>query len=356
MRSRFGSLGLVLASIVLTLAGLEIGLRLTRVLDEGIDGLTHWPNLVLEARTAKLDAETAGRAVHDARLGFVGRPGYRSHNGRLGYDAEGYRVAPAPPGVPLEEPPILVVGDSFAHGDGLSDGESWPARLQSLTGRRVVNAAMSGYGLDQIALRAGFAAPEVKPAALVLSFIADDLRRAEMKRVWGMEKPWFALTGGTLALNNVPVPPHPDPASTLDLWQRLFGWSVLLDTVLDALGWRYEWALDYERALPRGAGERLACPLMKRVAALGLPTLVVAEYDAYHWQDEAWRAVTRRIDDTVLDCARAAGLSTLDLFETMDEGVRRQGLAALFTGGHPSAAGAALAARRIAQEVRTLLK
>lgn len=31
--------------------------------------------------------------------------------------------------------------------------------------------------------------------------------------------------------------------------------------------------------LPRGAGERMACPLMRRLAAIGLPVLVVAQYD-----------------------------------------------------------------------------
>ena len=91
----------------------------------------------------------------------------------------------------LAEPPILVVGDSYAHGDEVNDAETWPARLQPLIGRRVVNAAMSGYGIDQMVLRAEMRRPEVKPAAIIMSFIADDVRRTEMKRVWGAEKPYF---------------------------------------------------------------------------------------------------------------------------------------------------------------------
>ncbi len=55
---------------------------------------------------------------------------------------------------------------------------------------------MSGYGFDQIALAAEKAAAEVKPAAIILSFTADDTRRNEMKRVLGAEKPYFEPVNG----------------------------------------------------------------------------------------------------------------------------------------------------------------
>jgi hypothetical protein len=291
------------------------------------------------------------RAVPDPRLGFVGRPGYRSGDGALSYDAHGLRPTPPPAGVALAEPPILVVGDSFAHGDEVRDDESWPARLQGLAGRRVVNAAMSGYGIDQMVLRAEIVARDVKPAAIVMSFIADDVRRAEMKRVWGAGKPYFELAGGKLVERNVPVPPPPDPRRTLDVWQRLFGWSVLLDRVIEVLGWKYEWVLDYARVLPRGEGMKLACPLFRRLAAIGVPVLVVAEYDPYHWQDDAWRSETRKVDDAVLACASAAGLATLDLFAAIDEGVRAQGLWTIYRRAHPAPPGTEIAARRIAAEL-----
>jgi hypothetical protein len=347
-RALLARIALVMGSIVFSLAALELGLRLAN----GWDGVTHWPNLVVQARSVSWATGSSSRAVHDPRLGFVGRPGYRSSDGDLTYDAHGRRPTPAPEGVALAEPPLLVVGDSYAHGDEVSDAESWPARLQGLAGRRVVNAAMSGYGIDQMVLRAEIVAAETKPAAIVLSFIADDVRRAEMKRVWGAEKPYFELVEGRLVERNVPVPPYPDPASTLDLWQRLFGWSVLVDTILRHQGWQYEWALDYARVLPRQAGERLACPLLARLAAIGVPVLVVAEYDPYHWQDDKWRAETRRTDDAVLACASAAGLATLDLFETIDEGVRKQGLWTIYRRAHPGPLGTELAARRIAAELQ----
>ena len=342
-----GRLALLVGSILFSLVVLELGVRALR----GWDGLVHWPNLVVQARNVSWANGNGSRAVHDPRLGFVGRPGYRSSDGDLGYDDRSLRITPPPEGVPLAEPPILVVGDSFAHGDEVRDAERWPARLQPLIHRRVINAAMSGYGIDQMVLRAELVARETRPAAIVMSFIADDVRRAEMRRVWGAEKPYFERVEGRLVERNVPVPPPPDPASTLDVWQRLFGWSVLLDTVLEAVGWHYEWTVDYARVLPRGEGERLACPLFARLAAIGVPVLVVAEYDPYHRLDQEWRAVTRRIDDAVLACAAAAGLATLDLFETIDQGVRQQGLRTIYRRAHPAPPGTELAARRIAAEL-----
>jgi len=345
-----GRIALVVGSILFSLAVLELGVRASR----GWDTLTHWPNLVVQARTMSWARVADSRAVPDTRLGFVGRPNYVSSDGALTYNAHSLRPTPAPDGAALAEPPVLVVGDSYAHGDEVKDAETWPARLQGLIGRRVINAGMSGYGIDQMVLRAELVAAETKPAAIVLSFIADDARRAEMKRVWGAEKPYFEQVDGRLVERNVPVPPPPDPASTLDLWQRLLGWSALVDEVLKSQSWQYEWQVDYARILPRGAGAQLACPLFKRLAAIGAPVLVVAEYDPYHWQNDEYRAVTRATDDAVLACARAAGLATLDLFETIDKAVREKGLWTVYRRNHPSPVGTELAAHRIAEELTTL--
>jgi hypothetical protein len=350
-----GRVALVVGSILFSLLLLELGVRAVNGDEQGgWHALVHWPNLVVQARTLSWARGDNSRAVADTRLGFVGRPNYVSSDGALHYDAHSFRVTPAPEGMALDEPPILVVGDSYAHGDEVRDAETWPAHLQALLHRRVVNAAMSGYGIDQMVLRAAIVAPDVKPAAIVLSFIADDARRAEMKRVWGVEKPYFELINGVLVERNVPVPTSPAPASTLDLWQRLFGWSRLVDTVLESQGWKYEWQLDYARVLPRGMGAKLACPLFERLAGIGVPVLVVAEYDPYHWQNDDYRKITRATDDKILACAKAAGLATLDMFPTIDAAVARQGLWTIYRRFHPGPAGTELAAHRIAEELRRL--
>ncbi len=334
---------MIVGSLLVGLILLELGIRLT----DGPEALTHWPNLVLEARVRRVDN---GRMIYDPRLGFAPRPGLS--NDGLHYDDHGFRLSPTAPAAPLAEPPILVVGDSFAHGDEVADSEAWPARLQALTSRRVVNAAVSAYGIDQTVLRAEAVAAEVKPAALVLGFIADDVRRSEMKRTWGAEKPYFALVDGVLVLRNVPVPPSPPPADTLSIWQRLFGRSLLVDFVLQRLGWQYEWTIDHERVMSAREGEQLLCPLMRHVASLHLPTLVVAEYDSYVWRDPAYAPVVRAVSDKVLGCAAAAGLATLDMFGPMEAAVKQRGVEALYRVAHPGPEGTRIAAEAIAAELQ----
>jgi hypothetical protein len=333
--------GLVIVSIVVALIVLELGCRLLR----GPDWLVDWRNLVLKER---LDTKAygAGRLMPDRQLGFAARPGYGKDG--LHYDEHGWRVAPNPDGVALAEPPILVVGDSIAHGDEIADGETWPSRLQLALRRRVINIAMSGYGFDQIVLAAEKTVAEAKPAAVILSFTADDTRRNEMKRVWGAEKPYFELVNGKLILRNTPVPPSPAPADTLDFWHRAFGWSVLVDTVLRHKGWQYEWAVDHERVLPRNTGQEISCILLARLKGLGVPTLVVAEYNRYVFENEEYAAETRRTTGAVLKCAADLGLATLDQFDMDKAAVAKSGLAALFRLSHPSPEGARLAAAAIA--------
>jgi hypothetical protein len=347
LREGLKGLALVVASVLFSLVLLELGLRAVNGAPGGWQGLTHWPNLVLQARTASWDKHT----VPDPRLGFIPRPDYYWEHGMAHYDAHSDRVTPAPAGMTLAEPPVLVLGDSFAHGDEIDDSEAWPTRLQPLIHRRVVNAAMSGYGIDQMVLRGEIEAAREKPAAIVLSFIADDVRRMEMKRVWGAEKPYFALVDGKLVERNVPVPPSPDPATTLDVWDIAFGRSVLVKTVLGSLGWWYEWTADHVRAMPSGDGLTLVCPLFKRLAGVGVPVLVVAEYAPFHWQNERYARTTSQTMRSVLKCADAAGFATLDLFPTIDEGVAKQGLWTIFRVAHPAPAGTALAAKAIAAEL-----
>ncbi|MBS0524106.1 MAG: SGNH/GDSL hydrolase family protein [Proteobacteria bacterium] len=343
LREGLKRLALVVGSVLFGLMMLELGLRAL----DGWRSLAHWPNLVLQARTASWDRHT----VHDPRLGFVPRPDYYWYHGMAHYDAHSDRLTPAPPGMALAEPPVLVLGDSFAHGDEIDDSETWPTRLQPLIHRRVVNAAMSGYGIDQMVLRGEIEAAREKPAAIVLSFIADDVRRMEMKRVWGAEKPWFTLVDGQLVERNVPVPPSPDPATTLDLWHTMLGRSVLVETVLKSLGWWYEWTADHVRVMPSGDGLTLVCPLFQRLAGVGVPVLVVGEYAPFHWQNERFARTTRQTMRAVLTCADAAGFATLDLFDTIDAGVAKQGLHTIFRQAHPGPAGTALAAQAIAAEL-----
>src|SRR5205085_1024503 len=110
-----------------------------------------------------------GRHVHDDRLGYAPRPGYVGPG--LTIDGDALRATGACPADATSIPPILAVGDSYTFGDDVTDLQSWPAQLQRLTGRRVLNGGVSGYGFDQIVLRAEQLAAVHKPAVIVVSCI-----------------------------------------------------------------------------------------------------------------------------------------------------------------------------------------
>mgnify|MGYP003911508547 CR=1 FL=1 len=100
---------------------------------------------------------------------------------------------------------IIALGDSMTEGFAVGNDETWPAQLERLTGRRVLNAGVRGYGLDQIVLRAERLVPELKPSTVVLAFIADDILRTALAVRDAKGKPWFVPDGEGLALSNVPV-------------------------------------------------------------------------------------------------------------------------------------------------------
>jgi len=339
---------LILFSVLFSLFVLEFALRAWR----GPEWLLKFPNLIREERVSTRN-NSDNRAQYDSVLGFIGIPNYRSP--KFNYDEHAFRITPAPPGVTLKEPPILAVGGSVTLGFGLADDETFPSQLQSMIGRRVINAGMDGYGLDQMILRAEVVVPQVKPAAIVVGTGLENLKRNEMSRVFGVEKPYFELVDGKLVLRNEPVPPTPDPATTLDFWQRLLGRSLLVDELLSRLHMRYDWYVDHVYTLPAGEGIAEACPLFKRLAALKLPTIVVAEYQPYLWYEPAVMRTDKAATAEMLRCAQQAGLATVDPFDEIDRTMRTAGHDALFAKvEHPNAAGQALTARLVAEKLRQL--
>jgi len=273
-----------------------------------------YPNFVLTARTV-LSERDDGRYVHDREVGHVPRAGYAAPGTTI--QADGLRRT----GEQVAGAPILAVGDSFTYGDEVNDGQTWPAQLQLMAGRRVLNAGVSGYGFDQIVLRAEQLAAKYKPAAIVVSFIADDIRRTEMRRLWSADKPYFVIEHGKLALRGVPVPPRAEAASTLSLWQWTLGYSYLFDLVLRRLDLLHGWYGDHERVQAPGSGEHLSCLLAARLGELqkqsGAKVIVVAEYDPVVWDDPAFATEQRRLTKGLLDCAAKAGLATIDSFDAL---------------------------------------
>ncbi|MFN8644251.1 MAG: hypothetical protein U0802_22305 [Candidatus Binatia bacterium] len=206
-------------------------------------------------------------------------------------------------------PLILAVGDSFAFGDGVDDRDAWPAVLEEVSGQRVINAGMIGFGLDQAVLRAEQLIDVYRPDTLVVAFIPHDILRCEMSYWSGFSKPYFEVADGSLRLHPAEVPP-PVPFASL---KRLLSLSMTLDLLYPRyLHWQGPEALAVHHQ-----GREVACLLMERLAALarahGTRVVVLA-----HPQQPATPDADRATKDAVLACARANGLLALDLFPVFE--------------------------------------
>jgi hypothetical protein len=288
--------------------------------------------------------------MHDQRLGYVPKPGFRGA-GAGGWpvtiDADGFRRSGGA-GESGADRAILAVGNSYTFGEEVGDGETWPAQLERLGGGRVLNGGVSGYGFDQIVLRAEQLADRHDLAMIVVGFIADDVRRIEMSRLWGRDKPWFVLDGDRLQLAGVPVPERRRRAPA---WLR-----HRLDRALIALPPALQHVLGYHvRRHPAGRGLPIALQLIERLVALRkrhrCPIVLLAQYHPQVWVDRAFAAEERRVTGLVLEHARKAGLRTVDTFPRF---TIEPAAASLYVNSHLNGRGNAMVASLLAARLPDL--
>ena len=253
--------------------------------------------------------------AHDDRLGYTPKPGFH------GAGAGGWSVTIDPHGLRTcgdlavadadAGRAILAVGDSYTFGEEVSDAETWPAQLQRLSGRRILNGGVSGYGFDQVVLRAEQLADQHKPSMIIVGFIADDVRRTEMRRVWGRNKPWFAIEAEGLVLRGTPVQAR-KPVASRRLRHRLERILIELPAPLQQL-FRY-----HLRKHSAGQGLRISLHLVERLAKLEAKhqcrIVLLAQYHPHVWVDREFATEERRVVQTVLDRAKSLGLATVDTF------------------------------------------
>jgi hypothetical protein len=74
---------------------------------------------------------------------------------------------------------VLLIGDSFVFGDGVSGAETFPVLLESLLpGLRTINCGVPGYNLVQVVRAAELRAAQFQPALLVIVIYRNDLESA----------------------------------------------------------------------------------------------------------------------------------------------------------------------------------
>jgi hypothetical protein len=314
-------------------------------LAQGPRYLVQWPNLVWSERAVFMTRGNDDAYVYDPELGWALRPNFSS--GDFNVDADGYRHTPPPPR--NAAPPVLALGGSHVQGEEVADDETWAAYLQGAIGRRVINGGVATYGLDQTLLQAEKIVPTLKPGAIVLGFSGGNVMNLDLSRQWYADKPYFDLKDGALVLRNVPPPPPVASFERLPWPQRLFGWSMLV-TAVAGERYRKQWYGLEETALPPGTNQRLICPILQRLAKLGVPTLAIALVDRTSWEHpESYGADQRRSSLVALRCARDAGMATLDFYEPTRRAIEARGIDAIYREFHYSPEGNRLIAQAIAE-------
>ncbi len=147
---------------------------------------------------------------HDATLGWALKPNIRRlrvfGDKTLNSNSKGIRGETEYSYEKSRRTRILILGDSFTFGDGVSDDETYAAQLQQMLPEvEVINFGVHGYGHDQMLLYWKQEGVRYRPDILILGFIPEDAER-NMIGFRDFSKPRFEWNGRSLRLRNVPVP------------------------------------------------------------------------------------------------------------------------------------------------------
>lgn len=117
---------------------------------------------------------------------------------------------------------LLVIGDSFVFGDGVSEEERFTERLEAAgVASAVDNLGMTGFGPDLMLRAFETAGAGLRPDAVLLCLYTDDFRRVRPFYAGvGFPIPRFALVGGRLVDR-----PYP----SLPWWRQLHGTQLVRD-------------------------------------------------------------------------------------------------------------------------------
>jgi lysophospholipase L1-like esterase len=111
-------------------------------------------------------------------------------------DRVGQRLQPIDPA----RPHVLLMGDSVIYGHFLKDDQTADHFLnQRYRTHQVLNAAVSGYSIDQYYLSLQTLIPRVRPDVVVVGVTAsNDFQFTARDWGWGHSKPMFVVQGGQL--------------------------------------------------------------------------------------------------------------------------------------------------------------
>ena len=357
-RIRIQRVSIALANTCIILLSIMIGLAILEVSARMMDGapvlaMRNW----LAERNALLTTQTLSE--YDPLLGWLikSNQSFYSNDPISSFTTGSYGIRlNRPAGGPPPTRGILAVGDSFTVGSEVGDRHSWPAQLEALIQRPVINGAAGGWATDQIVLRAESLLPILEPTTVIVSFYHDDIARAHFRVYGGANKPFFTVENRELVHHNRPVPVYTGRPDETPGWLILPSYSYLVLFTMDRLGWS-SWWQNYSTSYVKADNDPVdvTCELLRRLqrelARRRTRLLLVMQYGAEEVAEQPKNAVA------VVACAQHAGIETLDLWNDLVTEYRRsfQDYAGLWVGhdgpkifGHMSSLGNRFVAERIA--------
>ena len=156
--------------------------------------------------------------VHDPYLGWKLRSELSvernndSYSSRETINSLGFRSPEVAIAKPTGTKRVLVLGDSHTEGYTVSDGETYPERLQSYLGEekavQVISLGVGGYSTDQELLAYIHYGRQYLPDVVVLQFCANDIEFNVHDSYWRGLKPPFSSRRRRLALVRRPGTRH----------------------------------------------------------------------------------------------------------------------------------------------------
>ena len=191
---------------VFSLVAILLGLAVALTIAEGILRLTNTTPYHRNALNAFHEP--------DPYLGWRGRPGFTGTFVRedfkaiIAMDDKGYRKKHAKTQPLPDAECVVFLGDSFAWGWGVSQGELFSDVLQDLVGPRynVINLGMNTFGTVQEWIQLEREVLSMKPSRVGILFYANDFEDNLNGR--GDSRPYCEVENGRVVLRNIPIA-HP---------------------------------------------------------------------------------------------------------------------------------------------------
>lgn len=266
---------------------------------------------------------------------------------------------------------ILCVGDSFTEGLEVGNNESWPAHLEMILQRKVINAGVSVYGLDQAILRAESLLKKYNFELVIIAFIPDDVERMELSMRSGAYKPYFSIKEEHLILhNNHVVQPIHLTEIERNKYKTLYN-KISFSFIAVELFQIYIQTSD--RLLLNFGGRKkvnhyggkigtlLIDKLLEMEKKFNTKIILMAQYEDYQFDksktiNENWRIEYLEKSKMILSEAKKKGLKVIDLYEPLQSNFEKDPVEfrSLYIGPerHMTSTGNKFLAENIAKQIK----